>query len=97
MATTVDAARKWGFGIEKGVELGGKVATKVVNRISYAGIALTWANVAAGNASVGRGVVQTGIAVLGFIPSPYTVGSSIVLTVVDVIWGDEIEDKIRGK
>ena len=35
--------------IENGVDLGGKVASKVINRIGVAGIVLTWANVAAGN------------------------------------------------
>jgi hypothetical protein len=51
----------------------------------------------AGNESVGRGVVQTGIAGLGFVPHPIAVGTSIALTFIDLIWGDEIEDKIRGK
>jgi RHS repeat-associated protein len=97
MATTVDAARKYGTGIAKGVEIGGKVAGKVLNRISVAGIAVTWINVAAGKESMARGVFQTGIAGLGFIPTPYTFGTSILLTGIDLFWGDDIEAYIRGK
>ncbi len=74
MATATDMARKWGTGIEKGVEIVGKVTSKIINRVGVARIAITWINVAAGNESVGRGMVQTGIASLGFIPTPYTVG-----------------------
>jgi RHS repeat-associated protein len=96
MATTVDAARKYGVGIAKGAELGGKVVSKVISRIGVAGIALTWGNVAMGNTTVGRALVQTGIAGLGFIPHPITIGASIVLSFVDLFWGDQIEQKIRG-
>jgi RHS repeat-associated protein len=97
MGTVVDAARKYGVGIEKGVEIGGKVAGKVITRLGFTGIALTWANELMGNETFGRAVVQTGIAGLGMIPHPITIGASIVLTGVDLIWGNDIEAAIRGK
>lgn len=93
----MDAARKWGVGIEKGVEIGGNVAGKVISRLGVAGILLTWGNYAMGNESAGRALVQTGIAGLGMIPNVFTVGASIALTGVDLIWGNDIEAKIRGK
>jgi RHS repeat-associated protein len=97
MGTIVDAARKYGVGIEKDAEIGGAFAGKVITRFGIAGIILTWGNVYVGNETAGRATVQTGIAVVGMIPHPVTIGASIVLTAVDLIWGNDIEAAIRGK